>query len=290
MAKKVCCLIGASSKWMPTGVSAMNENGGKAITEEFNEEVRWGVGGALGLKFAAEGCLVALFSRKIANVQNLAKAIRGRGGQAICVQCELSSEESIKTAFNTVRKETRTNHIEYLVYNAGYTSQGKSEVLIEDLPIKLLDDAHHSQCRGAVLCCQQVLPEMRQNGGGAILFSSVPASIHASQKGLPNSITKAGMRGLSMAIAREYNQYGVHSVHIVLDGLIDSAGTRRFADFMNKRMDKEIAEKGYSKKGKAVMDPVALANTYYALATQDPSIWTNEIILTPSSRPVASRM
>ena len=35
MAKKVCCLIGASSKWMPTGVSAMNENGGKAITEEF---------------------------------------------------------------------------------------------------------------------------------------------------------------------------------------------------------------------------------------------------------------
>ena len=70
-----------------------------------------------------------------------------------------------------------------------------------------------------------------------------------------------------MAIAREYNQYGVHSVHIVLDGLIDSAGTRRFADFMNKRMDKEIAEKGYPKNLnlKAVMDPVALANTFYAL-------------------------
>ena len=74
------------------GVSAMNENGGKAITEEFNEEAKMGIGGALGLKFAAEGCFVALFSRKIANVQNLAKAIRGRGGQAICVLCELSSE------------------------------------------------------------------------------------------------------------------------------------------------------------------------------------------------------
>ena len=37
-------IVYESSKWMPTGVNTMNENGGKRYTEEFNEEVRWGLG------------------------------------------------------------------------------------------------------------------------------------------------------------------------------------------------------------------------------------------------------
>ena len=95
--------VGASSKWQANGVSTQREHGSVLDDNEYDDETKWGVGGAICLRFAREGFAVALFSRKTAeNVLTLADAVMRAGGEPLPVECELGDEQSIKQAFATV--------------------------------------------------------------------------------------------------------------------------------------------------------------------------------------------
>ena len=77
---------------------------------------RWGVGGAIAQKFASEGFLTVLTTRKAANAQPLAQAITDQGGETMVVELDLISEESIRTAFARIRSEAGDPAV--VVYNA----------------------------------------------------------------------------------------------------------------------------------------------------------------------------
>lgn len=269
-------VVGATSKWQADGSSTVKERNGKVSDENVPLEARWGAGGAMSFRFAEGGCTMALFSRKLENVQPLAEAIKKKtGAKVICVICELASDDSVKKAFDEVRSQVGDPTI--LIYNAGYTSHGASEVLIEDLPIRVYDEAHDTHLRGAVLCCQQVLPAMRKNKKGTILFSTVPASLRAGPKALPNAITRAGERALCMAISEEYDREGIHAVHCVLNGLIDSPGTRRAKDGVAGDMFR------------SAIDPRGIAERYWQLHSEDPSCWTKgDVIVQHARAPISS--
>ena len=143
---------------------------------------------------------MALLTRDVTNVEALRQQIVAEGGEGTGIVCELGSHESIVEAFETA---AALGPIEVLVLNPGYTSHGASAVLAEDLDVDMFDAAHHTQSRGPFLCCQQVLREMRERGSGSILFTSVPASLGGQAKGLPNSVSKAGQRGLAQVLAAE---------------------------------------------------------------------------------------
>lgn len=271
----ICVVVGATSKWQADGSSTVKERKGQVSDENVPLEARWGAGGAISMRFAEGGCSMALFSRKLENVEPLAEAIRKRGGLALCVVCELSDDASVKRAFDEVRAKLGDPTV--LVYNAGYTSHGASEVRIEDLPIKVYDEAHHTHTRGAVLCCQQVLPAMRKNKRGTILFSTVPASLKAGPKALPNAITRAGERALCYAISEEYDREGIHAVHCILNGLIDSPGTRRAVDGKAGEMFR------------SAITPKGIAEKYWQLHAEDPSCWTKgDVILGHARAPIST--
>jgi NAD(P)-dependent dehydrogenase (short-subunit alcohol dehydrogenase family) len=107
-----------------------------------------------------------------------------------------------------------------------YTSHGASAVLAEDLDVSMFDAAHDTQSRGPFLCCQQVLKQMREmDEPCSILFTSVPASLGGTPKGLPNAVSKAGQRGLAQVLAGEYGRHNVHVAHVVINGVVNSPGT-----------------------------------------------------------------
>jgi hypothetical protein len=68
-------------------------------------------------------------------------------------------------------------------------------------------------------------------------------------------------------ILQEYSEHGVHVANVVIDGLIDSPGTRTLP-MAQRRPD-------------IVMNPVKIAEAFYYLHTQDRSCWTHELQLTP---------
>jgi hypothetical protein len=77
------------------------------------------------------------------------------------------------------------------------------------------------------------------------------------------------MRTLAQVLTEEYSEFGVHVANVVIDGTIDSPGTRALPKVQNRP--------------ELVMNPVKIAEAFYYLHTQDKSCWTHELQLTPYS-------
>src|SRR6202047_177916 len=116
--KQVAVVIGATSKWQSDGRNTLLAHGKTVDDSELPVGVRWGVGGAVAQKFGQEGFFVVLTTRTAANASSLADAIRAQGGECLIVELDLTSQESISTAFATIRRDAGDPDV--LVYNAGY--------------------------------------------------------------------------------------------------------------------------------------------------------------------------
>src|SRR3984957_9244464 len=102
--KKVAVVIGATSKWQSDGRNTLLAHGKTLDDSDLPVGVRWGVGGAIAQKFAREGFFVVLTTRAEANASALAAAIREQGGECMIVEMDLVSQDSISTAFATIRR------------------------------------------------------------------------------------------------------------------------------------------------------------------------------------------
>jgi NAD(P)-dependent dehydrogenase (short-subunit alcohol dehydrogenase family) len=268
--KKVAVVVGATSKWQSDGRNTLLAHGRTIDDSDLPVGVRWGVGGAVAHKFAQEGFFVVLTTRSEANASPLADAIRSRGGDCMIVELDLVSQDSISAAFATIRKEAGDPDV--LVYNAGYL-EGRDlppeKELLEHIPIEMFDTAQHIASRGPFLVAKEVLPAMRMKGEGSLFFSNNSSSLRGKKRMTGQSLyyPRVMMRTLAQVLTEEYSEHGVHVANVVIDGTIDSPGTRAMPRVQN-RPD-------------LVINPVKIAEAFYYLHTQDRSCWTHELQLTP---------
>src|SRR3978361_1456497 len=116
--KQVAVVIGATSKWQSDGRNTMLAHGRALADRDLPVAIRWGVGGAIAQKFAQEGFFVVLTTRTEANAAGLADAIQEQGGDCMIVELDLARQDSVASAFATIRAEAGDPHV--LVYNAVY--------------------------------------------------------------------------------------------------------------------------------------------------------------------------
>jgi NAD(P)-dependent dehydrogenase (short-subunit alcohol dehydrogenase family) len=273
--KEVCVVIGATSKWQAEGRNTLLAHGHKVDDSHLPVGVRWGVGGAIAQKFAQEGFFTVLTTRNEANAEPLAAAIREQGGDCLVVELDLVSQDSISSAFATIRREA--GDPDALIYNAGYL-EGRDlpadKELLEHVPVEILDTALHIACRGPFLVAKEVLPAMRKKGEGSFFFSNNSSSLRGKKRLTGQSLyyPRVMMRTLAQVLTEEYSEHGVHVANIVIDGTIDSPGTRALPRNQN-RTD-------------LIINPVKIAEAFWYLHTQDRSCWTHELQLTPfASKP-----
>jgi NAD(P)-dependent dehydrogenase (short-subunit alcohol dehydrogenase family) len=268
--KQVAVIVGATSKWQSDGRNTLLAHGRTVDDSELPVGVRWGVGGAIAQKFASEGFFTVLTTRKEANASALAQAIREQGGDCMIVELDLVSQDSIASAFGTIRREAGDPNV--LIYNAGYL-EGRDlppdKELLEHVPVEILDTALHIACRGPFLVAKEVLPAMRRKGAGSFFFSNNSSSLRGRKRMTGQSLyyPRVMMRTLAQVLTEEYSEHGVHVANIVIDGTIDSPGTRALPRNQNRR--------------DLIINPVKIAEAFWYLHTQDRSCWTHELQLTP---------
>jgi NAD(P)-dependent dehydrogenase (short-subunit alcohol dehydrogenase family) len=268
--KPVAVVVGATSKWQPDGRNTVLAHGKTLDGSNLPVGVRWGVGGAIAQKFAQEGFFVVLTTRIAANASGLAQAIGEQGGECLIVELDLVSQDSIAAAFATIRRDAGDPGV--LVYNAGYL-EGRDlppeQELLEHIPVEMFDITQHIACRGPFLVAKEVLPAMRKTGAGSFFFSNNSSSLRGRKRMTGQSLyyPRVMMRTLAQVLTEEYSEHGVHVANVVIDGTIDSPGTRALPRVQN-RPD-------------SVIDPVKIAEAFYYLHTQDRSCWTHELQLTP---------
>jgi NAD(P)-dependent dehydrogenase (short-subunit alcohol dehydrogenase family) len=268
--QQVAVVVGATSKWQADGRNTKLAHGKVLDDSDLPVGIRWGIGGALAQKFAQEGFFVVLTTRNSANAATLEQAIRAQGGDSMVVELDLVSPASISQAFATIREHV--GDPEVVIYNAGYL-EGRElppeKELLEHIPLELFDTAQHISSRGPFLVAKEVLPAMRARGAGTFLISNNAASLRGRKRLTGQSLyyPRVMMRTLAQVLTEEYSEHGIHVANVVIDGLIDSPGTRALP----------IAQQ----RPEVVMNPVKIAEAFYYLHTQDKSCWTHELQLTP---------
>ena len=268
--KQVAVVVGATSKWQADRRNTKLAHGKTLDDSDLPVGIRWGVGGAIAQKFAKEGFFVVLTTRRAANASALEKAIIDQRGESLTVELDLVSRESISQAFATIRQQAGDPDV--LVYNAGYL-EGRDlppeKELLEHVPLDIFETAQHIASRGPFLVAQEALPAMRRRGAGSFLISNNASSLRGRKRLTGQSLyyPRVMMRTLAQVLTEEYSEHGVHVANVVIDGLIDSPGTRALA---RAQQHPEV-----------VMNPVKIAEAFYYLHTQDRSCWTHELQLTP---------
>jgi NAD(P)-dependent dehydrogenase (short-subunit alcohol dehydrogenase family) len=268
--RPVAVIIGATSKWQADGRNTKLAHGKVLDASSLPVGARWGVGGALAQKFASEGFFTVLTTRTASNAVALAAAIQQQGGACMTVELDLASEKSITAAFATIRAEAGEPDV--LIYNAGYL-EGRDlppgKELLEHIPVEMFDVAHNIASRGPFLVAREVLPAMRKRGSGSFFFSNNAKSLRGTKRNTGESLyyPRVMMRTVAQVLTEEYSEHGIHVANVVIDGLIDSPGTRALPRAHNNP--------------NIIINPVKIAEAFYYLHTQDKSCWTHELQLTP---------
>jgi NAD(P)-dependent dehydrogenase (short-subunit alcohol dehydrogenase family) len=270
--KPVAVVIGATSKWQSDGRNTRLAHGKELDDSHLPVGIRWGIGGAIAQKFAKEGFFTVLTTRTASNASALAAAIGEQGGDCAVVELDLSSQDSISSAFAKIRDDAGDPNV--LIYNAGYL-EGRDlppeKELLEYIPVDMFDTAQHIASRGPFLVAKEVLPAMRKKGEGSFFFSNNSSSLRGRKRMTGQSLyyPRVMMRTLAQVLTEEYSEHGVHVANVIIDGMIDSPGTRALPKVQSQP--------------DLVMNPVKIAEAFYYLHTQDKSCWTHDLQLTPFS-------
>jgi NAD(P)-dependent dehydrogenase (short-subunit alcohol dehydrogenase family) len=219
-----------------------------------------GTGAALARAFAKEGYGVGLLSRHKESSEPVAEEIRGVGGKALAVQADVTDRRSVQAALAQIRQSF--GPVTALAHNAsGY---GRGEFLQMD-PDQIRQ-SFDATVMGAVYLAQAVIPDMLKAGHGFISLTGATAALRGRAGFAPLAIGKAGLRMLGQSLAREFHPKGIHVVHIIVDGQIDTPRLRS-------------REPG--RPSETVIPPSAIAGTVISCLRQPRAAWSHEIDLRP---------
>lgn len=199
-----------------------------------------GIGRACALALAKAGSRVVVAARDLGKLEETAAEIRSAGGEAFVTPIDLSSADSIKSAFAAAAKDF--GRIDILVNNAGVTKDGLALRMKKDD----WDAVLATNLTGAFLSIQQVLQGMMKERWGRIInLSSVVAE--AGNPGQANYVaSKAGLIGLTKSLAQEIASRNI-TVNAVAPGFIDTDMTAGLSPELKENMLGHIPLKRFGK-------------------------------------------
>ncbi|MYE57976.1 MAG: SDR family oxidoreductase [Alphaproteobacteria bacterium] len=174
-----------------------------------------GNGRAASILFARHGARVLLVDRDLAAAEATAAIVREEGGDAEATQADVLDEEACRAVSETCLE--RFGRIDVLHYNVGI---GENDAGPTSLDAADWDRIHGTNTRGAFFCAKHVLPVMRRQGSGCLLFVS-SAAAQASTGMVAYKTSKAALNALSQGIATGNARHGIRS-NIIMPGLMNT--------------------------------------------------------------------
>ena len=212
-----------------------------------------GLSASLARLFSENGMKVALAAR---STDKLAGLVKETGAAAFA--CDASQRTDVERLFASA--EGRLGALDVVVYNASFRTRGP----FVDLDPAEVEKAIAVSAFGGFLVAQEAARRMLPKGEGAILFTGASASVKGYAQSVPFAMGKFALRGLAQSLARELSSRGIHVAHFVIDGGIRSERRPPAPD-----------------KPDALLDPDAIAASYWGVLQQPRSAWTWEMELRP---------
>ncbi|MBQ2540122.1 MAG: SDR family oxidoreductase [Paludibacteraceae bacterium] len=218
-----------------------------------------GIGKATATLFAERGWRVFELSRR--DVQR--DKVQGTKEAITHITCDVTSEDSCRAAIAEVLKQTE--RIDVVISNAGFGISGA----IEFTDICEAERQMDVNFMGAVRLTQAVLPQLRKQHAGRIIYTSSVAAILAVPYQSFYSASKAAINAFALALGNEVRELGI-SVSVMMPGDVQTG-------FTDARRKSSAGEEVYTGARKAItsmerdersgMSPMQMARLFYHIAT-----------------------
>ena len=179
------------------------------------------------------------------------------------VYCDVCDAESTQAAIAEVLKQA--DHIDVVISNAGFGISGA----VEFTDIAEAQRQMDVNFMGAVRFTQAVLPQLRKQGYGRIIYTSSVAAILSVPYQSFYSASKAAINAMALALANEVREFGI-SVSVMMPGDVRTG-------FTDARCKSTAGEDIYRGANKAIttmehderggMQPEQMARLFYHIAT-----------------------
>lgn len=193
-----------------------------------------GIGAAIAVRLAADGCDVAVLDIDEARCADTVFAVRTHGRRALAVAVDVSDEASVQAAVGAVADGLGAPAV--LINNAGVFFERMSHRTGLDDWNRVVD----INLRGAFLMSRSMQPFFKSMRDGRIVnISSVAALGHIGQSAY--SAAKAGIIGLTRTLSIEYGPLGV-TVNAVAPGFVLTEMTRATAERLGVGLEQFVAD------------------------------------------------
>jgi NAD(P)-dependent dehydrogenase (short-subunit alcohol dehydrogenase family) len=175
-----------------------------------------GIGAAIAAELARLGANLTIMSRDQGRLDAKADEIaKAHGVEVAAVACDVASGAAVVGAFRIARETLGPPAI--LVNNAGRSEAGR----VAEITREAWDGLLAVNLTGALLCIQQVLPAMLQAKWGRIVNIASMMGLKGYSRVAAYSASKAGLIGLTRAVAHEVVRQGV-TVNAICPGYTDT--------------------------------------------------------------------
>jgi len=231
-----------------------------------------GIGRAYCLGLAREGARVVTADIDEKAARSVADEIRGQGGDALAVHVDVTDEASVAAMVRATLERFGAIHI--LINNAAFFLRPVpvSRVTFDQISVAEWDRVMAVNLRGVFLCCRAVAPSMKASRAGKIINIS-SSTVFIGREGFLHYVTsKAGVIGLTRALARELGDFGI-TVNVVAPGLTQSED--ELTDAVRARHE----ELSRARCVKRIEKPEDLVGTILFLSSPDSDFMSGQTML-----------
>jgi len=203
-----------------------------------------GIGCAIAQLFAEEGASVLIADIDEKNGLETAKEITDSDGQAVFVRCDVTKPDDVKSMVATAVEKFGAVNI--LVNNAVAFIFGK----VEDVSQEDWHKVFEVNVIGYANCVKEILPFMREAGGGAIVNLASVSSFIAQPAFVPYNASKAAVLEMTRCLAMDLAPDNIR-VNAICPGTIKTQITERHAKFLGldpKRAYKQFGDAALLKR------------------------------------------
>ncbi|HTJ03418.1 MAG TPA: SDR family NAD(P)-dependent oxidoreductase [Methylovirgula sp.] len=222
-----------------------------------------GLGAALCRRFASEGLHAVAVGRTEAQLKTIVAEIETAGGSAAAIAADATQEADVVGLFDRVLAR---GPLDVVVFNAGINRAQE---------FRAIDAADFETfwrigCFAGFLVGREAARRLAPQGHGTIIFTGASGSLRGRAKFAAFAAAKSGLRAVAQSMAREFGPAGLHVAHVIIDGGIDG-------DRLRQAFPQLQAERGDD----GLLQPEAIAETYWQIHRQPRSAWTHELDLRP---------
>jgi NAD(P)-dependent dehydrogenase (short-subunit alcohol dehydrogenase family) len=244
-----------------------------------------GMGKGMALRFADEGCVVAIADISTKEANETVEEISRKGGKALAIPCDVTKIDQVREAVEKVL--AAFGKIDILVNNAGALLNRSP---IEEMTEEEWDGMIALNLKSHFLFCKFVVPHMKAKKYGKILNFSSLGAIHPPDH-LPHyHAAKGGVMGLTKDLAFTLAPFGIN-VNSIMPGPIRTA----FFDFHTGSMTDKEKDDFFAGFGHVVSplgrvgNPDEVAQAALFFCSDMSSYITGEVLLVAGGLPLGVR-